>query len=277
MDRKIIDVIITVHVEEHNKFYKNAHYGHSGFFKFLNNSNCPAHLTLLLQRIKEEKNCFRCDRGIVSELANFDNIEFGLHVHPALSLFNYEEQYEIINKEYNHFVDDIGIVPRSFSGGHWCINANTIEIIRGLGILVDASVAPGCIVSSNNGVVMRHSNQHLSPYWASNYNINEKDDSSNFLEMPISICSNRGIMDVYKLFPKDILNTIYDYSLSSERSYLHMTFHSYDIFSSDGKVNFIYDKLLMILEKLNYCFDEVNYLTCSQYYKIKMEEKKNEN
>lgn len=268
MAKKTVDVIITVHVEEHKKFHNDCHKGHTDFFNLLVNQKKQIPLTLLLCRDKDTETCFNCDRQLIDELNSIGVVEFGLHVHPSLSRFSYSKQKKIITNEYLKLIKSTGITPKSFSGGHWCINSDTIHIINDLGILIDASIVPGCRVHSCIGTVVQHSSKFKLPYWVSPDNIATEDIDSSLLEMPISIDSKNRILDITTTPTWNILNHLE--SLSQEkkkRHYLHMTFHSYDVLFPDGQPNYIYEKILYIYERLNDYFDEVSPLTCYEFYK----------
>lgn len=270
MKSKTVNVIITVHVEERAKFIQDCHLGHLKFFKLLLNDKCKIPMTLLIERVKEKEDCPYCDKSLLDEINEQGIMEIGLHVHPALSRFSYERQSSIIRREYNIFVDSTGIVPSSFSGGHWCINLDTLNIIRKLNMKVDASVAPGCSVYSCHGTVVKYPNTLTDPYWISFESMGKEDPDSPLLEIPVSTNLDGRIMDLYSIDLWDLLTSIYIKNFSrSGTDYLHMTFHSYDVLFPDGSRNFFYDKIMFLCEKLYDLYDKVNFMTCSQYYSKK--------
>lgn len=274
-----IDVIFTVHVEEHAKYIEDCHVGHDNFFRYLIDKQCRIPLTLLIERVKEKAGCPGCDRAIINELQSMGVMEIGLHVHPALGRFSHRKQKMIIEEEYKRFVDGTGIIPKSFSGGHWCINADSIRIIRKLNLCVDASMIPGCLALSTNGAAIKYPDRFLEPFWISDEGFDVEDKCGRLLEMPITINYNGRIMDVTTSFLWDILTTIHFKSLDSResRDYIHMTFHSYDLVNPDGKPNYIYDKIMMICDRIRDSYADVRFMTCNNYYKSKSRRLSDEN
>jgi hypothetical protein len=271
---RTVEVIITVHVESHNKFFKDFHIGHIKFYQLLLKKNCKLPLTLLLERSKEVNSCFATDKSLVNELKSRGIVEFGLHVHPALSRFSYEDQKRIITNEYDLFTNTLGFAPKSFSGGNWCINNNTIKIISELGVVTDASVAPGCTVASHNGSIVKFSDRLRMPYWISDHDLRKEAVESNMLELPVSVLQRGGIADMGRAKTKTILDHLHAMSQSENGNlYFHLTYHSYDLFFANGKRNYMYDKLLLIEDCLHYCFDKVIFYTCHDYYLLKKGEK----
>lgn len=267
MGKSTIDVYITVHVEEHRKFLDHPHHGHERFFRLLLEDKQPLPFTLLIARVKEEPSCLACDRTLLAEIRDQGIMEVGLHVHPALSRFPFKQQLRIISEEWKRMVGETGIVPKTFSGGHWCIDTNTLNIVRRLGMIIDASVAPGCGVMACNGARLRYSDRLTEPYWVSAEHIDVADPASNLLEMPVSVRSKSKIIDLTATPLWDILDHFESMArFSKDHHYLHMTFHSYDVLMPDGRVNFFYDKIKHAVNRLNDFFDEVNFCTCSNCY-----------
>ncbi|MFA4973055.1 MAG: hypothetical protein WC683_10595 [bacterium] len=243
------------------------HYGHERFFRLLLDDQCPIPLTLLVARVKEEPACPSCDCSLLAEIQSQGVMEVGLHVHPALSRFPYERQRRIISDEWNRMVEGTGIMPKTFSGGHWCINANTLKIVRQLGMVVDASVVPGCGVMAYNGARLRYSDNFTEPYWVSTEQLDAADPASDLLEMPVSIRPRSSIVDLTTTGFWDILDFFSTMARQKrDRHYLHMTFHSYDVLMPDGKMNFFYDKIKYAVDRLNGIFNEVNLRTCWSCY-----------
>lgn len=273
MAGKRVDVIVTVHVEEHCKFLSGCHEGHRAFFELLLERGYPLPLTLLIARDKDEDGCPACDRGPLHRLLEKGDVEIGLHVHPALSRFPPAEQRRIIEMEHRRLVKGVGVVPRTFSGGHWCINAATLRIVKDLGMEVDASVVPGCRVGATNGALARFSPARRSPYWVSSQDIDSEDRADGLLEMPVSVTDDGAIMDLSSAGLWEMMDYAFGMALhENPRHYLHLTFHSYDLLLPGGDTTFIYDKLLLFHERLNEAFDEVRGYTCSQYYDDKYKE-----
>lgn len=265
--KKNIDVIVTVHVEEHVKFISDCHIGHSGFFKLLLDESCRIPMTLLISRVKETDKCPYMDADVLNEIAAIGTMEIGLHVHPALSKHSFDEQRRIIEQEYFLFYNSTGIIPKSFSGGHWCINTDTLKIANSLGLLVDASVVPGCTVISNNGAIVKYSKRISTPYWTSLDNLNRKSKHNIMLEVPVTTNHNGKIMDINMMSTSEILDSFEHIENTMDMPFLHMTFHSYDVMFPNGDKNYIYDKIAVICDRLNSYFSQVNYFTCYQYYK----------
>ncbi|AGN00942.1 hypothetical protein L593_04965 [Salinarchaeum sp. Harcht-Bsk1] len=87
--------------------------------------------------------------GLISELA--DQHEIGVHVHPKEFGYDHDQlaelppnvQSEVISSTRGAIADAIGVDPdsiRSFRAGRHSASEATIEILRDLGFLVDASV-----------------------------------------------------------------------------------------------------------------------------------------
>lgn len=268
-----IDVIVTVHVEENIKFFKDQHWGHMLFFEHLLKKNPPFPLTLLVTRDRTHKQCLSCDVDLLRELHSQEIMEIGLHVHPSLSRFTSEKQKKIIVNEWKHFVNVLGIKPKSFSGGHWCVNIDTLNIVKKLGFVIDASIVPGCVVFSTNGTFVRHSHNFFEPYWVSLTRIDCGDLSSGMLEMPVSIDNNSRIQDIAARELWEIKAHIINLANNRKpNNYMHMTFHSYDLFHSSGRRNYLCDKMMIIMDLLLGYFDRVNATTCYNYFKKKVKE-----
>jgi len=265
-----IEVIVTVHVESHNKFFSDLHLGHIKFFELLLKKECKVPMTLLIERSKDVSSCYADDKPFIDEIRKQNIMEVGLHIHPALSRYTYDEQKQRITDEHNLFTDAFGFAPKSFSGGHWCINNDTVKVISELGIVTDASVVPGCTVAAHNGTIVKYSDKFIKPYWICDNNLSKEAPISNILELPVSVVEDGQLVDIGRAETKVILDALYKMSLSNlVSSYLHMTFHSYDLLFANGKHNYMYDKILLIADSLRYCFDEVNFYTCYNYYLLK--------
>lgn len=276
MPTKTIDVIITVHVEEHKKFGHDVHKGHTEFYKVLLKRAFPFPLTLLHCRVKEAPTCPSCDRQLLQEIQKQTNMEIGLHVHPALSRFTYRRQKSLITEEHRRFVEETGITPKTFSGGHWCINTDTLNIVKALGMVVDASVVPGLRVFSCNGTIIQYPQKPEKPYWVSMKNLTKQSTKKELLEMPVTLTADNGIMDTTTVPTWTILKTYKQLSEQGHPAYLHMTFHSYDILFPNGNTNFFLDKLSFLCETLHRRFHSVRFMTCYEYY-LKQKGEKNEN
>ncbi|MBF0104053.1 MAG: hypothetical protein HQM16_01890 [Deltaproteobacteria bacterium] len=259
--------MISVHVEEHAKFFRDRHIGHTKFFRLLLDTKARIPFTLLIARVKEDERCLACDKEILEEILSTTNMEVGLHIHPSLAAYPYKRQKKIILREYKRFIMETGMTPRTFSGGHWCVNNDTLKIIRELGIAVDASVVPGCVVTANNGAIVKHGDSKREPYWVSESDLWTASPNGVLLETPVSIDGEGRILDLCLMPLWDIRKHLCDLSRSDTcRAYLHMTFHSYDVFSAGSERNFIYGKILHVCDLVYSEFKKVNFVTCFDYY-----------
>lgn len=143
-----------------------------------------------------------------------DRAELGTHLHsefiePERRLFRANmagQRADALQKQYSRaveaaklrnltrqFRDRLGYAPTAFRAGRYGISDSTLEILAGLGYLVDSSVTPGLRWDYREGVVDFRSWQ-AAPTWVDTA-------AGRLLEMPISIRPGSPIARWVRDFP----------------------------------------------------------------------------
>jgi len=120
-----------------------------------------------------------------------DNGEIGCHVHfrrkEERYYSDYDFQMEIIEKATSSLRSQ-GYDVRSFRGGNYFFDENTLKVLEELNYQIDSSVVPGLHSKLYPDVIINHKEYLCNEPYFPSYKDHRMPGNSKILEIPLSIC-----------------------------------------------------------------------------------------